>query len=291
MTYLHAVVLALVQGVTEFLPISSSAHLVLVPYFLGWPDQGIGFDIATNTGTLLAVVVYMRHEVVRLTVAGLRSAGALLGRRGGEAGAADGADGAGRAARPALTSDERLAWAVALGTIPVAVAGLLAYHLVASAARNPLVIASTSIGFGLLLWWADRAGARRRALGELTWWDTAVVGCAQALALIPGTSRSGITITAGLGQGFTREEAARFSFLLYVPVGVLAAGRQLLEVVSDGFDATSLGPTLVGFVISAVSAYLAIGALLAWVRSQSLTVFVVYRVLLGVVILAVVFLS
>ena len=300
MTYLHAVVLALVQGVTEFLPISSSAHLVLVPYFLGWPDQGIGFDIATNTGTLLAVVVFLRHEVARLSVAGLRSIGSLLrgqgpiprageGSAGGaEAGADDGTDGA---ERSRLVTDVRLAWAVALGTIPVGLAGLLAYHLVASAARNPLVIASTSIGFGLLLWWADRAGSRRRALDGLTWWDTAVVGCAQALALIPGTSRSGITITAGLGQGFTREDAARFSFLLYVPVGVLAAARQLLEVVSDGFRVASLGPTLVGFAVAAVSAYLAIGALLAWVRRQNLTAFVIYRVLLGVVILAVVFLS
>jgi len=297
MTYLHAVVLALVQGVTEFLPISSSAHLVLVPYFLGWPDQGIGFDIATNTGTLLAVVVYLRHEVARLTLAGLRSIGSLLRGRGAvprevaDAGQGPAESAADDGPPSRTTIDTRLAWAVALGTIPVAVAGLLAYHLVASAARNPLVIASTSIGFGLLLWWADRAGSRRRSLDGLTWWDTVVVGCAQALALIPGTSRSGITITAGLGQGFTREDAARFSFLLYVPVGVLAAARQLLEVVSDGFQVTSLGPTLVGFAVSAVSAYLAIGALLAWVRRQSLTVFVVYRVVLGVVILAVVFLA
>ena len=297
MTYLHAVVLALVQGVTEFLPISSSAHLVLVPYFLGWPDQGIGFDIATNTGTLLAVVVYLRHEVARLTAAGLRSIASLLRGRGlvpVDAGAAQGEAGeagAGERARPRLAIDVRLAWAVALGTIPVAVAGLLAYRLVASAARNPLVIASTSIGFGLALWWADRAGSRRRSVDGLTWWDAAVVGCAQALALIPGTSRSGITITAGLGQGFTREDAARFSFLLYVPVGVLAAARQLLEVASEGFQVASLGPTLVGFAVSAVSAYFAIGALLAWVRSQSLTVFVVYRVALGLVILAVVFLA
>lgn len=286
MTYLHAVVLALVQGVTEFLPISSSAHLVLVPYFLGWPDQGIGFDIATNTGTLLAVVIYLRHEVARVTMAGLRSAAALVGWGAGSSdeGGAAGEAGLGRR----LSHDARLAWAIAFGTVPVAVAGLLAYRLVASAARNPLVIASTSIGFGLLLWWADRAGARRRALESLTWWDAAVVGVAQALALIPGTSRSGITITAGLGQGFTREDAARFSFLLYIPVGVLAAARQLLEVVTEGFHVASVGPTLVGFAVSAVSAYLAIGALLAWVRRQSLTVFVVYRVLLGVIILMVV---
>jgi len=271
MSYAQAVVLALVQGVTEFLPISSSAHLVLVPHLFGWPDQGLGFDIATNTGTLVAVVLYLRRELVRVTVAGLGSIGGF--RRG----------------ERRLSVDARLAWAVAVGTVPVVVAGLLAYDLVAGAARSPLVIAVTSIGFGVLLWWADRVGARRRALEELSWWDTAVVGCAQALALIPGTSRSGITMTAGLGQGFTREDAARFSFLLYVPVGVLAAGKALFEAWKGGFDVGAVGPTVVGFLVSAVSAYLAIGALMAWVRRQSLTVFVVYRVVLGVVILGVLF--
>lgn len=281
MSYLQAVVLALVQGFTEFLPISSSAHLVLVPRFLGWPDQGLGFDIATNTGTLLAVGVYFRRDLGRLGAAWIGSLGPLWRRarrpRAGQ-----------RAPRgealPPL--DARLAWMVLLGTVPVAVAGLLAYDLVAGAARNPHVIAATSIGFGLLLWWADRVGARRRELGDLSWWDTAVVGCAQAVALIPGTSRSGITITAGLGQGFTREDAARFSFLLYVPVGALAAGRGLVEALRAGIDTAALGPTLVGLAVSAVAAYLAIGALLAWVRRQSLTVFVVYRVVLGIVILA-----
>ncbi|MGD2115020.1 MAG: undecaprenyl-diphosphate phosphatase [Acidobacteriota bacterium] len=267
MTYFQAVVLALVQGVTEFLPISSSAHLVLVPRFLGWPDQGLRFDVATNTGTLVAVVLYFRRELVRVTRAGLGSLRELRGRTA------------------PLPADARLAWAVALGTVPVLVAGLLAYDLVAGAARSPLVIAVTSIGFGLLLWWADRAGARRRELEELSWWDAALVGCAQALALIPGTSRSGITMTAGLARGFTREDAARFSFLLYVPVGVLAAGRALLEAWSEGVDLEAVGPTLVGFGVAAGSAYLAIGGLLAWVRRQSLTVFVVYRVVLGVVIL------
>ena len=272
MSYLQAVVLALVQGVTEFLPISSSAHLVLVPRVLGWADQGLGFDVATNTGTLGAVILYFRRELVRVTAAGW---GSLCGAFGSGA----------RSRSEPLPFDARLAWAVALGTVPVVVAGLLAYDLVAGAARDPLVIAVTSIAFGLLLWWADRAGARQRALEELSWWDAAVVGCAQALALIPGTSRSGITITAGLAQGFTREDAARFSFLLYVPVGVLAAGKAAWEAWSAGIQVESLGPTLVGFAVAAVSAYLAIGALLAWVRRQSLTVFVVYRVVLGVVIL------
>lgn len=267
MTYLQAVVLALVQGITEFLPISSSAHLVLVPYLFGWPDQGLGFDIATNTGTLVAVVAYFRRELWDLTVAGLRS---LV--PGGQA--------------PRLTDDARLAWAVALGTIPVAVAGLLAYDWVASAGRNPRIIAATSIGFGLLLWWADRAGSRRRELGSLNWLDAAVVGLSQALALIPGTSRSGITMTAGLARGFTREDAARFSFLLYVPVGVLAAAKELLDFFQEGGGGAPVGPVLVGFAVAAVSAFVAIGALLAWVRRQTMTVFVVYRVILGVVILA-----
>lgn len=269
MTYLQAVVLALVQGVTEFLPISSSAHLVLVPYLFGWPDQGLGFDVATHAGTLVAVVAYFRRELAAVTRAGL---GSLVPGRPSDAGSR-------------LTPEARLAWGVALATLPVAVAGLLAYDWVATAGRSPLLIAATSIGFGLLLGWADRAGARRRELGSVTFVDAAFVGLAQALALIPGTSRSGITITAGLARGFTREEAARFSFLLYVPVGVLAAGKEIWEFAAGGAAVASVGPPLVGFAVAAVSAYVAIGALLAWVRRQSLTVFVVYRILLGFVIL------
>jgi len=274
MTYLQAVVLALVQGVTEFLPVSSSAHLVLVPHLFGWPDQGIGFDVATNTGTLVAVIAYFRRELASLTAAGLRSLAPRASDSRGQA--------------PRLTHDARLAWAVALGTIPVAVAGLLAHDWVASAGRNPRIIAATSIGFGLVLWWADRVGSRRRELDSLSWTDTAVVGLAQALALVPGTSRSGITITAGLARGFTREEAARFSFLLYVPVGVLAAAKEAWDFLqAGGGGGAPIGPVLVGFALSALSAFVAIGALLAWVRRQSLTVFVVYRVLLGLAIVAV----
>lgn len=277
MTYLQAVVLALVQGATEFLPISSSAHLVLVPRLLGWPDQGLGFDVATNTGTLVAVVAYFRRELTGLGAAGLR---ALRPQgAGGEAPAARFQD-----------PEARLALLVVLATVPVAVAGLLFHDWVSTAGRDPVLIAATSIGFGLLLGWADRAGARRRELGSVGSVDAAVVGLAQALALVPGTSRSGITITAGLARGFTREDAARFSFLLYVPVGILAAGKELWDFLAAGEGLGAVGPTLVGFTVSAVTAYLAIGALLAWVRRQSLAVFVVYRVVLGLVILAVVYL-
>lgn len=277
MSYLHAIVLGLIQGITEFLPISSSAHLVLAPHLFGWRDQGLDFDIATNTGTLLAVMAYFRHELVALTRAGLAS----LAPRG----AAEGSP-SGRLSDP----EARLAWLVVLGTVPVAIAGLLAYHWVATVARNPLLIASTSIGFGLLLWWADAAGSRRRDVESVGLMDTIVVGLAQALALIPGTSRSGITITAGLGRGLTREDAARFSFLLYVPVAILAAAKEVLDLIQGGAPGVGLGPLFVGFAVAAVSAYFTIGALLAWVQSRSLTVFVAYRVLLGLVILAAIWL-
>lgn len=286
MTYLQAVVLALVQGATEFLPISSSAHLVLVPRVLGWPDQGLGFDVATNTGTLVAVVAYFRRELAALVTAGVRS----LRPDGGVRGALPGAGAPGRDPGAGAPPEARLAWLVLLATVPVAVTGLLIHEWVATAGRSPVLIAVTSIGFGLLLGWADRAGARRRELGSVGLGDAAVVGLAQALALIPGTSRSGITITAGLARGFTREEAARFSFLLYVPVGVLAAGKEAWDFTAAGASTGAVGPVLVGFAVSALTAYLAIGALLAWVRSQSLTVFVLYRVALGLVILAVVYL-
>lgn len=290
MSYLQAVVLALVQGATEFLPISSSAHLVLVPRVLGWPDQGLGFDVATNTGTLVAVVAYFRREIAALAGAALRSLRSGLPARGA-GGAASGAGAQARVgARAEDEGDARLAHLVLLATVPVAVAGLLLHDWVATAGREPVLIAATSIGFGLLLGWADRAGARRRELGSVGFGDAAVVGLAQALALVPGTSRSGITITAGLARGFTREDAARFSFLLYVPVGVLAAGKELWDFAAAGGSTGALGPVLVGFAVSALTAYLAIGALLAWVRRQSLTVFVVYRVVLGLVILAVVYL-
>ncbi len=267
----QAILLALVQGVTEFLPISSSAHLILVPHVFGWPDQGLPFDIAVNTGTLLAVVVYFRHDLVRLARAGLASVG--LGRI---AGAAD--------VEPGET---KLAWAIVVGTIPVGICGLAFYDWIATAGRDPLIIAAASIGFGLLLWWADRLSGRERDLSRLTWRDVAVMGAFQALALIPGTSRSGITITAGLLLGFRRPEAARFSFLLAVPVGFLAAAKDLWDIVQAPPPSQDLLWMAVSLVVAAVSAYLVIGWLLDWLQRQNMTPFVVYRVALGLVIVGV----
>jgi undecaprenyl-diphosphatase len=262
-TLAHAIVLALLQGVTEFLPISSSGHLVLLPHLFAWPDQGLAFDEAVNTGTLVAVIAYFRRELVDLVRDGLRSL-----RRREEVG------------------ESRLSWGLVLGTVPVAVAGLLLAGWVGTAGRDPRLIAATSIGFGILLGWADRAGRRDRTLEGFRLADAVWVGLAQALALVPGTSRSGITMTAALLLGFDRTAAARFSFLLAVPVGLLVAVHDLWHLLGADAAGAPLLPVAVGFAVSAVSAYLVIAALLAWVRRQGLMPFAVYRVVMGLVILA-----
>jgi len=268
MTPVQALVLALVQGITEFLPISSSAHLILVPYLFGWRDQGLAFDIATNTGTLLAVVAYFRRDLAEL------ARGLWASLRGREAGTVEG------------MPPTRLLAALAVGTVPVAVAGLLAADWVSTAGRDPGLIATTSIVFGLALGWADKAGSRRRDLAGLRLRDALLVGLAQAIALVPGTSRSGITMTAALALGFDRPASARFSFLLAIPVGVLATLYDLVQIARGEVPVGDLGAMAIGLVASAVAAYLVIGALLAWLRRQTMTPFVVYRVLLGGVILA-----
>lgn len=264
----HAVLLAVVQGITEFIPVSSSAHLILVPFFLGWKDQGLDFDIATNTGTLIAVLVYFRRDVRDLVV------GFFTGQP--------------------LSGDgdyhpRRLAWAITLGTIPAGIVGLLLHDWVKTQARNPLLIAGTSIGYGLLLLLADRIGRKERTLGDLGISAALLIGVAQALALIPGTSRSGITITAALLLGFARPAAARYSFLLSIPIGVLVALKSAKDLLDAHVTAADLLPMAIGVVVSAVVGYLVIAWLLSWMRRQSLTVFVVYRLLLGAIILATVF--
>jgi undecaprenyl-diphosphatase len=265
MSWLQIIVLALVQGITEFLPISSSAHLILAPRVFGWEDQGLAFDVAVNTGTLLAVVVYFRNDLARILLDGIGALKTPLSR---------------------WNSGHRLAWALVLGTVPVAVCGLLFYDWIATAARNPQLIAATSIGFGVLLWLADRFGKHRRPLDTLSWWDAVLVGASQALALVPGTSRSGITMTTALGVGFDRRAAARFSFLLAVPVGALAAAKDAWDLVQAPPGAAELQAMLWALLLAAGSAYLVIGALLAWLQRWNFSVFVAYRVALGLLIYA-----
>lgn len=261
---IQALVLAAVQGVTEFLPISSSGHLILVPFFLKWPDQGLTFDIATHVGTLLAILVYFRRDVRDLIV------GFFTGQQ--------------------LSSEgdfppRRLAWMIVLATIPAGIVGLLLKDWIETQARSPQLIAGTTIFYGLLLGLADRVGKRERPIGDLHWGAALLIGLAQALALVPGTSRSGATMTMALLLGFTRPAAARFSFLMTIPIYVLVAAKQGKELLESGMSGAELVPMGIGLVASALVGYAVIAWLLKWLRSQSLTVFVVYRLLLGVVIL------
>lgn len=261
MELLQIAVLALLQGLTEFLPISSSAHLILFPRLQGWADQGLAFDVAVHVGTLVAVVWYFRAELNRMIRDWLRS---LAERR--------------------AVGESRLAWAVLFGTIPVGLAGLLFKDIVETDLRSPLVIAWATIGFGLLLWWSDRAGRRVREESRIGWRDVVVIGIAQALALIPGTSRSGITMTAGLAMGLTRSGAARFSFLLSIPVIVLAGGLNAVELIGlgEGVDWSAL---LLGALFSGVSAYLCIHFFLKLLERSGMTPYVIYRLLLGTMLL------
>jgi undecaprenyl-diphosphatase len=257
MDLIQIIVLAVIQGLTEFLPISSSAHLILVPQLTGWTDQGLAFDVAVHVGTLSAVTVYFRRELVAMA----RDWGFSV-------------------IRGAAVGESRLAWAVLVGTIPVGLAALLFKPLIETELRSPMVIAWATILFGLLLWWADVTGRRARDEHALSWKDVAVIGVAQALALIPGTSRSGITITAGLMMGLSRTGAARFSFLLSIPVIVLAGGLETVELVQ------AAGPVdwqalAVGTVLSGVSAYLCIHLFLKLIQRVSMLVFVLYRMVLG----------
>lgn len=266
---LQALVLAAVQGVTEFLPVSSSGHLILVPYFLKWPDQGLAFDIATHVGTLLAILAYFRRDVRDLVV----------GFVTGQPRSSDGD-----------YNPRHLAWMIVLATIPAGIAGLLFKDWVETQARSALLVAGTTIVYGLLLGLADRVGRHVKGIGEIGWQTALVLGMAQALAIVPGTSRSGITITAALLLGLMRPAAARFSFLMGIPVFALAGAKQAFDLFETGLPTAELVPMAIGLVGSAVIGYAAIAWLLNWLRSRSLMVFVIYRLLLGAAILATVFL-
>ena len=260
MTSLQALVLALIQGLTEFLPISSSAHAILTPILFGWPDQGLTFDIVTNAGTLTAVLVYFRRDLLDM----LTRVEAWRRNPGGGA---------------------PMAPALVLATLPVVVAGTLFYSWIATSGRNALLIALLSIGFGLLLGWADHRTTGSRDLDTLTFRDAFWVGLAQAFALLPGTSRSGVTMTAGLFLGFSRSQAARFSFLLSIPVSFAALAHDIQELISGASLTAGWIPLAIGYGASALSAYLVIDWLLTWLQNQNMMVFVAYRVILGLVIL------
>ena len=261
MDFIQIITLAILQGLTEFLPISSSAHLILLPIIAGWQDQGLAFDVAVHVGTLCAVVIYFRHTLYQLTIRWLQS---IQQRR--------------------LNDDSRLAWAILFGTIPVGLAGLMLGDFVEGYLRSPLVIALATILFGLILGWADWQNKQKRNEYQLNWKDVLIIGIAQAIALIPGTSRSGITITAGLMLGLNREAAARFSFLLSIPVILLAGGLKTVELIKTQISVDWLTISF-GILLSALSAYLCIHLLLKLIKKIGMWPFVAYRLLLGVILI------
>ncbi|SFM12347.1 undecaprenyl-diphosphate phosphatase [Marinobacter zhejiangensis] len=253
----HIIVLSIIQGLTEFLPISSSAHLILPSQLLGWPDQGLAFDVAVHVGTLAAVVWYFRKEVWQLGSAWV-----------------------GDTAHCRLGPDSQLAWAIIAATIPAGVAGLLLDDLIETHLRSGLVIAASTIGFGLVLWWSDAVGRQQRGLPGLTMKDALVIGIAQALALIPGTSRSGITMTAALFLGFGREAAARFSFLLSIPLITAAGMLKTLDLIEQG-EAADWRSIILGTSLSFICALLCIHLFLKFLERIGLMPYVIYRLLLG----------
>lgn len=281
MSLWQAIVLGIVQGLTEFLPVSSSAHLIVVPWLLGWKSPGLAFDSALHLGTLSAVIVYFWRDLLAMALAlprALRQPAAIL--------------------RSPDSADlmPRLALLIIIGTIPAAIIGLLAedaidaaYHPGGVAPDRVIVsVAIALIALALLLLLAERTARHARGLNSLRIPDALIVGLAQAGALIPGVSRSGSTLTAGLFRGMQRADAARFSFLLGSPIVAAAGGKGLLEVVTSGLDAGQLGIFAVGLVTSALAGFAAIWGLLRYLQRASTLVFIIYRIALGLGLLALV---
>lgn len=263
MNIFQALVLGIVQGLAEFLPISSSAHLSLVPYIFGWKDPGLAFDVALHLGTLAAVLWYFRQQWIDLTKAGFEI---IRSRR-------------------IVGDDQWRAVCIVIATIPGAIGGLLLQTYAETVFRNPLITAFTLIVLGILLWAADRYAAQQRQLSGIRWTDALLIGLAQVCSLVPGVSRSGATMTAGRALGFDRTSAATFSFLMSMPITAAAAVVKVPEALREGITM----PIVVGILASGISGWLAISVLLKYVASKSFGVFAVYRVILGLVILTLIY--
>ncbi|MBI1789684.1 MAG: undecaprenyl-diphosphate phosphatase [Acidobacteria bacterium] len=268
MPLFQVIVLALVQGLTEFLPISSSAHLALAPWLLGWPDQGLTFDIALHLGTLLAVFCYFARMWVQVIAQGL--------------GLEFGSD-------EQLKRNRALLWYLALGSVPVAVIGFL-FKDQAEHWRNPFVIGGMLVSVGVLMHVADRSSTGRKSLGQITLADSLAIGMSQALAIVPGTSRSGITITTALFRDIDRATAARFSFLLSTPAIGGAALKALLDLKkAGGLAPEMLTPFLVGILVSGLTGCLVIALFIRYLTRNTLRLFILYRIIFGIIVLALAF--
>ncbi|MCX6587285.1 MAG: undecaprenyl-diphosphatase UppP [Acidobacteria bacterium] len=261
----QALVLAILQGLTEFLPVSSSAHLAMAPWLLGWRDQGLEFDVALHLGTLFSVIVYFFKDWMQILG---QAVGLPLGNDF------------------QLNRNPKLLWYLAAGSVPVAVAGLLFKDAVETTLRSPYVVGVMAIVIGLVMYAAERYSKARRDLGEVTLADCLFIGTAQALAIVPGTSRSGVTLAAGLFRHLDRAAAARFSFLLSTPAVGAAAVKAVLDLRKHGMAEDMQAPMLIGIAVSALTGFAVIAIFLRFLRTNTIRPFVMYRIVFGLVVLA-----
>ncbi len=264
MTILQAIILGLIQGLTEFLPVSSSGHLLFVPAIFGWSDQGVAFDVVVHLGSLLAVLWYFRGRIGRVV-------GSFVDHD-----------------NPVTAADRKLGYMVALATIPALIAGLIIEKILDLDIRSTMLVGINLIVWGIVLAVADKYAAKKpgeKGIEAHTRKSALLVGCAQALALLPGTSRSGITMTAGLFGNFSRAAVAEFSFLMSVPIILIAGGLALLDLITDGAGGIGIAPLIAGFIAAAGSGYVAIRLLMKLIEKWSFVPFAVYRVVVGVLIL------
>ncbi len=276
MPLVQAIILALVQALTEFLPISSTAHLILFPWLLHWREPGLAFDVALHAGTLLAVLLYFFRDWLTLALCGL------------------GLKYPANAAVEQVATHKRMFWYMVAATIPAAIAGKLFHHAVEETLRVPVVIGFSMILVALVMWWADSKARLLRSLEQSDMGDAAAIGTAQAVALIPGVSRSGITISAGLFRGLTREAATRFSFLLSAPIIAGAVVNELPKLLrmhrAGGLD-VPLSTIVISILTAGVAGYFVISFFLRYLQTHTLKVFVVYRLVFGIFVLILAFLQ
>jgi undecaprenyl-diphosphatase len=267
MPLFHAIVLGIIQGLTEFLPISSSAHLIIVPWILGWEDGGLTFDVALHAGTLAAVILFFFRDWVQIIG---QAVGLNLGHD------------------VTLRKNPRLLWLLIAGTVPGALIGYLFEKQAETAFRNPIIIASAAIAMGLVMWIADAAGRKQKDIGHIGLADSLAIGTAQALAVIPGVSRSGSTISAGLFCNLDRTAAARFSFLLSTPIIAGAAAKKFWDLTrhQGGLPHDMQMAFLAGIIASAITGCFAIAFFLNYLRRRSLLAFVWYRIIFGIIVIA-----
>jgi undecaprenyl-diphosphatase len=276
MSLIHAIIMALVQAFTEFLPVSSTAHLILFPWLFHWQDPGLAFDVALHAGTLLALILYFFKDWWTLVVCGF----------GGKYPASAPAE--------EVAQHRRMFWYMVVGTIPAAIAGVLFHHQIEETLRQPKIVGVSLVVVALLMWWADSRKNLSRKLEGSNLTDAATIGTAQAVALWPGVSRSGITITAGLFRGLTREAATRFSFLLSMPAILGAVVMELPKLIkmhkAGGLD-LPMSTLAISILVSGVAGYFVIAFFLRYLQTRTLKVFVVYRLVFGIIVLLLAFLQ